>query len=191
MIADRSIGSVGADARTWHTSACTHCARLTTLCVVGRLWLTCESMHAASAHVAESALTLRSTWNSSRPLARPRRRPNTNCGRTTSGSGGHRRGRLAPQAGVLLAFLLVAQPVLGQSLDGFYIGTLSRGDRSLDVGLELNADHGALSGSYYYFGPSEEALTLKGTIDALERSSSPSPALMGRPQGSGREGAQG
>lgn len=83
-------------------------------------------------------------------------------------SGTHRaRGRTARGwSAVLLALLIAATPVSGQSVGGFYLGTLSRAGRTLDVGLDLTATDGAVSGSYFYFGPAQESLALAGTLDA-------------------------
>jgi hypothetical protein len=62
-------------------------------------------------------------------------------------------------------FLLLAQPAATQPVDGFYLGTLTRNDRTLHVGVTLTSEGSTLSGSCFYFGrASDGALYLKGTL---------------------------
>jgi hypothetical protein len=51
-----------------------------------------------------------------------------------------------------------------QSIDGFYLGTLSGGGRTLNVAVTLDTEGRVVTGSYFYFGPSEGSLDLKGTL---------------------------
>ncbi len=69
-------------------------------------------------------------------------------------------------SGAVLAIALLGKAAVAGSPDGFYLGTLTSEARVLDVALELKTEGNTLSGSYYYFGPARQALTLGGTIDA-------------------------
>jgi hypothetical protein len=70
---------------------------------------------------------------------------------------------IAPAA---LTLLLAGGPGPTQpSAAGFYLGRLTSGARTLEVGLELRAEGGALSGEYYYL-PAGGPIALRGTLGA-------------------------
>jgi hypothetical protein len=62
--------------------------------------------------------------------------------------------------------VLVLQSGTGSSIDGFYLGTFTSAGRTLDVGVTVTAEGNVVSGEYFYFGTSEETISLKGTIGA-------------------------
>ena len=68
-------------------------------------------------------------------------------------------------AALALALLLAGPGAPAESPAGFYLGRLTSGTRTLEVGLALKASGAALTGEYYYF-PAGEAIPLRGTAGA-------------------------
>jgi hypothetical protein len=66
----------------------------------------------------------------------------------------------------VLAAVLLLQSAAARPVDGFYLGTLTSEARTLEVGVTLKTDGSGITGTCFYFGPSDDTIALKGAMGA-------------------------